>query len=438
MRLAVSDRVAGLSRIWSDAKYNFAYWHTRQGLDWDKAYLEFLEMVIREEDPLRYYALLMRFINLLGNGHTYVTMPETLRPEYAVPFYTTFVEGKHRLSAVPERCADLLYAEILAVDGLPIDEYIQEYIAPYVYCRNPKGRFFHGALGYVIGCYGEGAIQVATDQGVLTVEKGAGGKNEKMAERPARFTIGEAGEWVRVCQYDDLLSIYKTGDNLAVIRIATFADGALPSLLYQHIPAVQDCRGFVLDVTGNSGGSSRNASAAAQLFFEGPFSEGRIWTRQHLAEPQASGSYRDLATLDRSDPRENRIYETCRGISLIDVTEPAQYPGCPVFLPQPAVVLADRLTASAAESFLINMKHRGRAVLVGERSYGSNGMPLSGQLPGGGRYAVCTQVCLTEDGTVYEDVGIPPDKEVAVTMQDYRNGYDRILAEGLESLRQLC
>ena len=39
---------------------------------------------------------------------------------------------------------------------------------------------------------------------------------------------------------------------------------------------------------------------------------------------------------------------------------------------------------------------------------------------------------------MYEDVGIPPDKEVAVTMQDYRNGYDRILAEGLESLRQLC
>ena len=69
----------------------------------------------------------------------------------------------------------------------------------------------------------------------------------------------------------------------------------------------------------------------------------------------------------------------------------------PFHTDRPVAVLTGEITASAAESFLVMMKNDGRAVFIGERSAGTNVQPLIHWLPGGGKYAVCTQKCLTDD-----------------------------------------
>ena len=435
MWLSAEERILGLSRIWSDAAQNFPYWYKLPDLDWDSTYKSYLGKVMEEADPLRYYALLMKFTNLLGNGHTYVVMPEELKPTYAVPFGTTYIQGKHILSEVPERFAGQLYAEIVSINGVPTEDYLEKYISPYVYCRNRKGRFYHGCLGYAIGCCESGSIDIATNKGGLSVESGC---FEETVGHSGRFTVEEANEWKLVFCSDDLLTLYITADNIAVIRIASFADPSLPALLYRHVRAFQDCRGFVVDVTQNSGGSGHNAAAVAQLFFQGEFSDGIYKTRQHISEQQAYGRYRELEKLDRSNALENSIYETSKRMHFIDTSCPVIRRDCPVFFSQPVVVLADSLTASAAESFLSSMKYRDRAVILGEASYGSNGQPLLGDLPGGGYYGINTQVCQLPDGTEYEYTGIQPDYPIEVTLADYMNGYDRILAEGLQTIRGMC
>lgn len=44
--LTVQEQIYGVSLIWSEAKYNFAFWNVRQDVDWDKAYNETIEKVM--------------------------------------------------------------------------------------------------------------------------------------------------------------------------------------------------------------------------------------------------------------------------------------------------------------------------------------------------------------------------------------------------------
>lgn len=119
-------------------------------------------------------------------------------------------------------------------------------------------------------------------------------------------------------------------------------------------------------------------------------------------------------------------------------TEPTAYNDCPVFCSQPVVVLCDSCTASAAESFIASMKYQNRTVIIGEKTFGSNGQPLMDTLPGGGRYAICTQICKLCDGTDYNNIGIKPDIFIQPTIDDFKKDYDRILDCGLITIRKLC
>ncbi len=151
MQITTEERIYGLSLLWKEAAYNFAYWDERPELDWDKAYTEFLPKVIAAEEPLRYYSELMRFIALLKDGHSYVNPPNEIKPPYAVPFGTSFVEGKHVANELPADSGVPLYSEILAVNGVPLADYLEKYIHPYIYHEKPDGVFFNGQLGYAIG-----------------------------------------------------------------------------------------------------------------------------------------------------------------------------------------------------------------------------------------------------------------------------------------------
>ncbi len=103
-------------------------------------------------------------------------------------------------------------------------------------------------------------------------------------------------------------------------------------------------------------------------------------------------------------------------------------------LKQPVVILTGRNTASAAEDFLCAFDER--AIRVGEPTYGSTGQPLFLDLPGGGSARICTRDCLLPDGSDFINVGITPHVAVEMTIQDYQDGIDRVMLEGLEVLKE--
>ena len=73
--LSVVDRLYGLSVLWQEANYNFAFFDKVPDLDWDQTYREFIPQVLHAEDLLDYYRTLQRFTALLGDGHTRVDLP---------------------------------------------------------------------------------------------------------------------------------------------------------------------------------------------------------------------------------------------------------------------------------------------------------------------------------------------------------------------------
>ena len=426
--LTRAQRLCGLSRIWSDVAGYYARFSALPPGFWDAQYLEFVHRVeeVQEDDPLAYYALLMRFISLLKDGHCYVQPPEGLLPPYRVPFGTGYEGGRHLLTSVPARYEGLLGGTILAVDGLPAEQYAAAYIEPYCWHERPKQRYSGWLLGYVIGATGEGTATVETDRGLLTVLRGV---REEQISLPS-LTLPETTTWEALYREDDVLTVYRTPDNLCVIRLPSFQTDGLADRLYGCIREhrLDGCAGFLLDVCGNPGGSSRIGGPVAQLFFPGSFQEGKYLTRRQTAAGCARGQY--SAGGEEAD--------MAAGCCFLDETAPVHWRGCPVYLPQPTAVLCDACTASAAETFVAAMKYENRAVLVGERTAGTNGQPLMRDLPGGGQYAVCTQICLLNGGEDYHNRGIRPDVPVTLTAEDAVQGRDRILEKGLEVIRRLC
>jgi carboxyl-terminal processing protease len=123
------------------------------------------------------------------------------------------------------------------------------------------------------------------------------------------------------------------GKKLAVIRLFTFSSGA-HGLLRQQIDRALEhgAKGVVLDLRGNGGGLLQEAVLVASTFVE----NGKIVSVRGRARPEHSESARGGAI-------DSRV---------------------------PVVVLVDRGSASASEIVAGAQRDRGRATLVGTRTFG--------------------------------------------------------------------
>jgi hypothetical protein len=424
MNISLEERIYGLSLIWREAKYNFAYWDERPDLDWDKAYQEALPRIIAEENPYLYYRELQKFISLLRDGHTSVTIPEELHPEYNADeanIATSYIEGKHILMKLPESCGVPLYSEITSVNDTPLNEYLEKHIFPYCWHEKLDAIFKYGLLAYTVYQQERESVTIGTPSGNFT------------------YTCGEKvntidGNWDYALKTDDynamqvifesnVLRIEITSDNIAYIFVPSFGYKELVDELYANINAVKKCKGFIIDVRNNGGGNSAYAEAVASLFFRNAFKKDIVESPLYIASHAAHGKYNEKRAFQELTKNDYTL--TWRAFSKR-----------PVCLKQPVVVLMGCQTASAAESFLIFMKHKNRATLVGSPSYGSNGQPIFGDLPGGGRYAICTMKCYDSKGGEYINIGIQPDIFIENTIQNHINKFDAVFDKGISVLRK--
>ena len=413
-KISKEERILGLSRIWRDVKYCFArFYEVTSDGKWDALYCEYLPLVAEAEDMRHYYELLLRFVATLNDGHTYVLVPDEIRPPYNIAIGTTYINGKHILIETPKTHEDFLHAEILSVNGRELEEYLDEVLYPLAWHESKTSRFFYGLLGYVIGCTEHGIVTIGTDRGEFPVVVG---EDTETVEKNLCVTLPEIKRAKDVCSSENL-DIVVTEDNIGIIRFHACASDVKENL-YQNAAQLKDCRGFIIDVRRNSGGTDYASLAVASLFFKHPITEGRDFVRLINPWEAAHGGDSERKLTDNTTKPD--VFEA------------------PFHTDRPVAILTGGITASAAESFLLMMKNEGRAVLIGERSAGTNGMPLIHSLPGGGKYAVCTQKCLTDDMVDYNNVGIKPDIECYITLRDYENNYDRVMAEGLSYIRNRC
>lgn len=66
--LSNEQKIEGLSKVWYEAKFNFANFDLVPQLNWDSAYRAFIPRVLATHDILSYYGELKKFNQINQNG----------------------------------------------------------------------------------------------------------------------------------------------------------------------------------------------------------------------------------------------------------------------------------------------------------------------------------------------------------------------------------
>lgn len=191
--------------------------------------------------------------------------------------------------------------------------------------------------------------------------------------------------------------------DLAYIHIEQFTESTaddLQSALKAIAP--KKPRGLILDMRGNPGGLLDATVSSADLFLD----RGTV-----LIQEGRNGSRREYRARDGKE---------------IDV---------------PMVVLMDSGSASGAEVLAAALRDNGRAIIIGQKSFGKGTVNQLRPLPDGGAIYVSVARWLTPKGAQIEGTGVIPDIEVIPTDEDLdkaaRNrDWDPQLFRAMQELRR--
>ena len=395
------EKLAGLSKFWSEIKYNFGYPEKLVELDWDNVYLQTIPKVLATKSTAEYYQEMMRLCARLGDGHTNVFGPNQLDRSAKPPLRTGLVEGHVMIldAGSPSLEARDIRAgvEILEVDGVPVIEYARRDVEPYQSASTPQDRenrtFWYGFLR------GPSAAPVR-----LKLRDAAGKEFEREVERRGYRDVKRTPplDWHMLPQ-----------GNVAYVALNDFGSNDLVKLWSEVFPKISTASAIILDVRLNGGGSSSIGYEVIRSLVDRPVPTSRQVMRRYNPTDRARGTLMEWTELPADE---------------LQVRAGSHYSG-------PVVVLIGPATFSAAEDFLVAWKNSGRGKMIGEPSGGSTGQPLFFQLPGGGSARVCTKRDTFPDGKEWVGKGIEPDILVRPTVADIRAGRDTVLERALAFLK---
>ena len=408
------QKIWGLMTVWAQTKFAFPHTKRLQELGWDEKVQEFIPRVLEAESMDSYYKVLMELVALLKDSHTYITPPcGRMIPGYDIPpVEIQVIDDKFFISRTGESyelISERIYPglEILEIANVPIRKFFNEKILKY-YTRGSK----------------------QADEAVLVFYLLYGPKEEKV-----RLKIKDTNGGIRTVELtrnsmgnDSRPFLYRFIENMFTPTIKSkILEGGI---FYIHIPNFQNenkqinldfeklidtlsiskCKGLIVDVRNNLGGSDAIASRIVSCLIDTP-----------VKSPVNHYFYYVPANIPWG--RES-VSWTSRDWE-IKPREGKRYLG-------PLVVLTGPATHSSAEDFVIELKQTGRTIIVGEKTSGGAGGTLAFTLPGGGEFALSTFKATYPDGREYMKVGIQPDVRVKVKLDDIVHGHDNVLERGID------
>lgn len=174
----------------------------------------------------------------------------------------------------------------------------------------------------------------------------------------------------------------------------SFNDSNLNHILYYF----KDTKGIIIDIRNNGGGMATNVEALADRFVDKKEIVG-YWQYK-------TGKAHDAL----SSPRT---------IYLEPDTENLRYL-------RKVVVLTNRGCYSAANDFVQTMKGLPNVKIVGDRTGGGAGMPVSSELPNGWSVRFSTAPYMDKNKG-YTEFGIEPDVHVDMAKEDAEQGIDSVI-----------
>ncbi len=380
--LPLQSREANFERLWRAMDYAYPYFEEK-GVDWDALYERYVPQVEQAESDEAYWGVVARLLAELGDGHTGLLSPSVRSGRHY--FGTGRVVGDSIvLDRVGQTGQDAgLEREdvLLEVDGMPVEEALDALPLPLRAGSTPQQRRATAAFN---------VLSTREDTLAVTVS-GADGR-----ERSATLVWPGEGAVVTPDSPGPLITTERLDSGVGLIRIPTFEEGEHDLVMEfdAALDGLLDAPALILDLRGNSGGSTHLSDPIAGRLMSRPFTYGR----EHYPARLPQRGWRPWIDY-RVEPR---------GVT---------YDG-------PVVLLIDEGTFSTAENFAVALVDSGRATTVGRQSGGGSGNPISFRLTGGGRARFSTGDFRRNDGSPIEGQGIAPDVPVTWTVEDFRRGRD--------------
>lgn len=406
INLSDSEKAAGLAKLWSEIKYNFAHFDQVPDLDWDAAFVKTLPKVLETQSTLEYYRELKRLVAKLNDGHTNVYLPRQLSAMESSPgIATKLIEGKVIVVEISDRSLKATGLktgmELTKVNGIDVKEHVSANVSPFVCASTKQDREQRE--------FGRELLRGPLDQSVvLTVKSAEGVESEIEAKRQPKLRIQIRRFAQSPCKFEVLDA------NIGYIQLNSFASKSVVTQFVAAFPKIRETSSLIIDLRENGGGNSGYGWEILTYLNSKPIQTLPWHTLQYRPTMRARGLQPVTRYSQGSRPFSSvkeEIYE------------------------QHVVILVGAATYSAAEDMTAVFKKLGRGKIIGQATGGSTGQPLSFDLPGGGKARVCTKHDFYPDGTEFVGFGIQPDVVIEPTIADVRSGVDTVLQAAINELK---
>jgi hypothetical protein len=403
-QLTQEQRIAGLSKCWAEAKYNFANFDLIPTLNWDSLYTAFIPRVMATTNTHDYYRVLQNFYQYLRDGHTRVTFPFSYMKKLngIIPLEIRWIENKaivvKNTSSNKEEQIIQPGTELVAWNGAPLKEYIQKEISPYLHFSTPQDsteRIYRYEL----------TPGVAGTSVLLTFKT------------PEGKSLTQSFAYKAVERYWDRYPLFNfqiLKGNIAYLQINSFNDEKIVKVFDSLFTSIATTHALIIDIRNNGGGNGGNGFEILGYLTNQPFYTGKTMIRQYRPVGRSWGGIeKGNIEEDNWRPYKGKLYS------------------------KPVIILTSGATYSAAEDFTATFKSMKRGVVIGEPSGGSTGQPVFFTLPGGGMGAICSKRDYFSDGTEFIGVGIQPDVVVHPTAKSIALGKDDALDAAVQYVQTL-
>lgn len=396
--LLEAEKVAGLSLLWSMAKYNFVYFDHLQ-VDWNQLYMDYLPKVKNTNSTSEYYKVLISFYAQLKDGHTNVYVPNKLSDEFysRPPFRTELIEGRVFVTQV---FSDSLLKsginpglEIVKIDAEPVISYAEKNIKPYQSSSTPQDmevREFTYAL-----------LSGPKEKPILFEFRD---RNGKIINRTIARTGYRDIRVLKTIEYEEI-------KNIGYLTINNFEDRNINKDFDSLYTKISKTKGLIIDIRYNGGGDVGIGFNIISKLTDKPFKYATSKVLEHISKPGDEPQW-EVNVPDEWKPNGKLCYN------------------------KPIVLLIGPRTFSAAEDFTVAFDYMKRGKLVGQPTGGSTGQPVPFDLPGGGKARVCGKRDYYPNGKEFVGVGIIPDITVKETIKDLLNGTDAAKNKAIELLNR--
>lgn len=396
-----------LSIIWKEMRYNFAFPEKLNDVNLDSLYLAYLPLLENTQDNYDFYRVLSSFMSHFDEAHTRIIAHNNISD--VPPIETTNWGTDIFVKNISEKIAKKIPvgSRIISINDCPVLEYLKDSVMPYIGAATPHWKFDKAVSELLAGKpLSNIKVKFHTPQNkmkevTLTRDYHSNNKQEKMT-LPATPP----------------LSVKFLDNGIGYIHLSTCSWDKVEEIqevFNANLPIILKCKGLIVDVRGNRGGSDEAWSPIANhLLTEKEYGfMGKWMCRIHYYMNKETSMY----TLSHQ-PYSNTVPDSLK------------FTG-------PVIFLSGKHVGSATEDFIQLMKEQQRGLIVGEPTVGCMGEPMVVPLNDDFSIMLCAKKYVDKDGNQPNETGILPDVVVTQDYGSYISGKDLPYEHAINTLTDI-